>query len=150
MTIGTRLFTWLHGEFVGKDEFGNRYFRERRVKPGRRDRRWVLYRGEAEASKVPPLWHAWLHRTIDNTPADETPAASHVHSPSWQKEYEPNMTGSSRASRPPGHILSKGQRARATGDYNPWRPSGMPDGGAPDGTGGEIHEDDAKPVKGAE
>ena len=137
MTIGTRLFTWFRGEFVGKDEFGNRYFRERRVKPGRRDRRWVLYRGEAEASKVPALWHAWLHRTMD-----ETPATSHVHLPSWQKEHEPNRTGSPRASRPPGHVLSRGQRAPATGDYEPWQP--------PEGANDEMREHEAEPVEGAE
>ena len=29
-TWGTRLDTWLHGEFVGEDEQGNRYFRSKR------------------------------------------------------------------------------------------------------------------------
>jgi len=28
-TFGTQLWTWLYGEFVGEDEFGNRYFRTR-------------------------------------------------------------------------------------------------------------------------
>ncbi|HMK69215.1 MAG TPA: NADH-ubiquinone oxidoreductase subunit NDUFA12 family protein, partial [Stellaceae bacterium] len=77
MSIGTRLFTWLRGELVGTDQFGNRYFRE---KPGRklrrgggfdsRERRWVLYKGEAEASKVPPEWHGWLHHTVNDVPTD--------------------------------------------------------------------------------
>src|SRR5262245_58834953 len=26
-TFGTQVWTWLYGEFVGEDEFGNRYFR---------------------------------------------------------------------------------------------------------------------------
>ena len=62
-TIGTRIFTWLKGEFVGADVFGNRYSREKGVAEGRWRRRWVLYKGRPEASKVPPDWHAWLHRT---------------------------------------------------------------------------------------
>ena len=72
MTIGTLLFTWWKGERVGTDEFGNRYYREkpgRQLRPGggrdSRERRWVLYKGEAEASKVPPEWHAWLHHTVN-------------------------------------------------------------------------------------
>ena len=28
-TFGTQFWTWKHGEFVGEDEFGNRYFRTR-------------------------------------------------------------------------------------------------------------------------
>lgn len=47
--IGTKLYTWWKGESVGKDQFGNRYFRE---KGGRK--RWVIYNGAPEASKVPP------------------------------------------------------------------------------------------------
>ena len=27
MTLGTRLLTWLRGELVGTDSFGNRYYR---------------------------------------------------------------------------------------------------------------------------
>src|SRR3978361_1917042 len=67
MTLGTRLYTWGKGELVGTDQFGNRYFREKgvrvRVRGGgmpSRDRRWVLYNGAVEASRVPPSWHGWL------------------------------------------------------------------------------------------
>ena len=49
MSIGTRLYTWLRGELVGSDEFGNRYYREKGAKALRRggglesrERRWVL------------------------------------------------------------------------------------------------------------
>ena len=40
-TVGTRLMIWWKGEFVGEDEFANRYFKEKR---GRR--RWVIYGGK--------------------------------------------------------------------------------------------------------
>jgi len=116
MTIGTRLFTWLRGEAVGTDSFGNRYYRSRNAAAVRGEKRWVIYKGEAEASKVPPQWHAWLHKTTDLVPGNE-PAQS------WQKPHEPNQTGTALAYRPPGHTYRGGQRARATGDYEPWRPS---------------------------
>lgn len=118
MTIGTLLYTWLKGEPVGRDGFGNRYFQERRAPSGRRRKRWVLYAGEAEASKVPAEWHVWLHYTVDQAP----PAAGHPRLP-WQKEHQPNLTGTARAYRPPGHVLEGGRRAKATGDYEPWTPA---------------------------
>lgn len=117
MTAGTRLYTLLSGERVGVDAEGNRYYRSRRPPPGgRRERRWVLYAGAAEASQVPPAWHAWLHHTTD-----EAPGAGGGRWP-WQKGHRPNRTGTGAAHRPPGHTLMGGVRARATGDYEPWRP----------------------------
>lgn len=111
MSIGTRLYTWLRGELVGRDQFGNRYFRQR---SGRR--RWVLYAGEPEASKVPPEWHAWLHRTVEEVPALRPPLP-------WAREHVANMTGTDAAYRPPGALEEGGRREAATGDYEPWRPN---------------------------
>jgi len=33
------------------------------------------------------------------------------------------LTGSPQAYRPPGHDFQGGQRAKATGDYEPWTPN---------------------------
>lgn len=118
MTIGTRLFTWLCGEPVGTDQFGNRYFQERKEPKGRRRKRWVIYEGEVEASRVPPDWHGWLHHTVD-----EPPPAEGLPRRDWQKDHVPNLTGTPEAYRPPGHVLAGGNRAKATGDYEPWTPN---------------------------
>ena len=124
MSIGTKLFTLLRGELVGTDQFGNRYYREkgRRVLKrgaGResRERRWVLYNGEVEASRVPPEWQGWLRHTVN-----EVPKASGEKRYPWQKEHVPNLTGTPQAYRPPGSVLRGGHRPRATGDYEPWSP----------------------------
>lgn len=111
-TIGTRFFTWRKGELVGEDALGNRYYRERK---GRR--RWVIYKDLAEASKVPPEWHGWLHHTVNEPPIerDYRPRA-------WEKPHVPNMTGTPLAYRPPGSILTPARRPAATGDYEPWTP----------------------------
>src|SRR6478752_5149749 len=56
-TFGTQVWTALYGEFVGEDEFGNRYYR---TKGGKIDpalgfeRSWVIYSGAVEASSIPP------------------------------------------------------------------------------------------------
>jgi NADH:ubiquinone oxidoreductase subunit len=124
MTIGTRIFTLFKGEFVGKDQFGNRYYRERGrralVKGGgmrSRERRWVIYKGIAEASRVPPEWHGWLHHTVQNPPA---PGSGRRYP--WQKQHLPNLTGTPYAYRPEGSLLRGGRRAKATGDYEAWTP----------------------------
>ncbi|WP_341703352.1 NADH:ubiquinone oxidoreductase subunit NDUFA12 [Ferrovibrio sp.] len=109
--LGTKLFTWWKGELVGKDQFGNRYFRE---KGGRR--RWVIFKGLPEASKVPPEWHAWLHHTVDDAPVHGV-----EHKP-WEKEHLPNLSGTPFAYRPQGSVAKGGERPHATGDYQAWQP----------------------------
>lgn len=115
-TLGTRLMTWFRGEQVGRDDQGNRYFRARPRSGYRRDRRWVIYDGEVEASRVPPHWHAWLHHTTDELPEGD----GRVHR--WQAEHVANQTGTAAAYRPPGSVLAGGQRYVGTGDYQAWSP----------------------------
>lgn len=119
-TLNTQLWTRLYGEFVGTDEFGNRYYR---TKGGKIDpvlgfeRRWVIYNGETEASTIPPSWHGWIHHTV-NVPPTEQQYTPHA----WEKPHLQNMTGTSRAYRPSGSTLASGRRPQATGDYTPWVP----------------------------
>lgn len=117
MHLGTLFYTWFMGELVGADEFSNRYYRSRGRKLQGRERRWVLYKGQVEASKVPPEWHAWLHHTTD-APLTE----SAVRAWPWQKKHMPNPTGTRQAYLPAGHDLKGGRRAPASGDYEPWTP----------------------------
>jgi len=105
------------GKLVGSDQFGNRYYTERRPAKGRRARRWVLYQGEPEATKVPPEWYGWLHHTT----AEPMLSSSPYHRP-WQIIHKPNRSGSVEAYRPAGHLLVGGPRPHATGDYEPWLP----------------------------
>jgi NADH:ubiquinone oxidoreductase subunit len=119
-TFGTQFWTWMYGEFVGEDEFGNRYYRTRggKIDPTLGfERRWVIYNGYTEASCVPPSWHGWLHHTVDTPPTEE----SYKPYP-WQKPHRPNLTGTPAALRPPGSTLAAGRRPKATGDYRAWTP----------------------------
>lgn len=112
------LHTTLHGQFVGKDADGNKYYRGKPRKGTKRERRWVMYTGKAEASLVPPEWHGWLHHQTDKIP----PMEGSRHRKDWQLPHQPNLTGTEEAYLPPGHALKGGKRAAATGDYTAWQP----------------------------
>lgn len=117
-TVGTTLHTLLHGRYVGRDEFGNRYYKERRNPKHRRQKRWVIYKGLAEPSKVPPHWHAWLHYTTDAAPIEGV----EVKKFRWQQGHLPNLTGTPHRYLPQGHVLKNAKRAPTTADYVPWKP----------------------------
>jgi len=117
-TIGTLLYTAFHGKAVGVDSYGNKYYQARTEKNATgHKKRWVLYKGKVEASKVPPEWHGWLHYTTDILPADRPRLAY-----GWLKEHRPNLTGTKLAYLPPGHISSGGERAASVADYEAWKP----------------------------
>ena len=111
-TTGTALFSWRHGNEVGKDELGNVYLE---TKKG--DRRWVMYSGSNDVSRVPPEWYAWLTRQIDDVPDKALPPA-----PKFLKSATPNLTGTPLAYRPSGALERGGQRQAASGDYQAWTP----------------------------
>ena len=117
-TIGTSLFSAMNGEQVGTDVQGNTYFRSKSKKTtDGRERRWVIYNGANDASRVPPEWHGWLHGSYDGLPE------SHLPPPKiWEVDYSPNATGTAAAYRPQGALEHGGRRARATGDYEAWTP----------------------------
>jgi NADH:ubiquinone oxidoreductase subunit len=114
----TVLKSWLRGEEVGKDEYGNRYFRRaRRGGRWRQEERWVLFAREAEPTEIPPGWVGWLHKRIELPPSQQP-----LPAPKWEKERLPAVTGTGLAYRPPGSLQRGGQRAPATGDYEAWSP----------------------------
>lgn len=117
MSLFSKWIIKLTATKVGEDQFGNSYYETKRAKRGSRKARYVVYNGITEASKVPADWHGWLHYTQPDSP---TPSDMVKHE--WQKEHLPNLTGTSFAHRPAGHMLKGGKRKAATGDYEPWQP----------------------------
>ncbi len=117
-TLGTALNVTLKGEHVGTDAQGNRYFRSKSGKTtDGRERRWVMYDGANDSSRVPAEWHGWLHHTYDDVPESHLPPAR-----IWEADYTPNATGTTAAYRPQGALERGGKRASATGDYEAWSP----------------------------
>ena len=119
-TVGTMIDTWLHGEQVGTDAQGNKYYRvkDKKASPRRGpERRWVIYAASNDASGVPPEWHGWLHGSFDSVPESYLPPAR-----IWEADYTPNATGTPAAHRPQGALERGGKRPAATGDYEAWSP----------------------------
>lgn len=116
-----KFLTWFKGERVGQDSFGNQYYRAKGME-SLKERRWVIYKGLPEASKVPAEWHGWLHHR------SESPAAiAEQKRWPWEKGHLPNLSGTPYAYRPPGHFFSGGNRNPAIGDYVAWNPQEVKD-----------------------
>lgn len=110
---GTTFVSRRHGEEVGRDEAGNVYFRHRDDPK----RRWVIYDGSNDSSRVPPVWNAWLRGTIDELPDKAMPPRR-----AFEQAPQPNLTGTIAAYRPGGSLAAKGARQVSTGDYEAWKP----------------------------
>lgn len=109
-TLGTQIFTARRGIKVGEDVQGNIYYQTADAK-----RRWVIYNGDMEATRVSPDWHGWLHFTWDQPPT-ETPLVHKV----WEKPHLENLTGSGAAYVPAGSIRRGVPLVRV--DYEAWQP----------------------------
>ena len=118
-TLGVLNTIAARGSFVGEDDFGNKYYAAKTIRDGDagRQRRWVIYKGYAEPSKVPAEWHGWLHHTFA-----EPPTVEPLKRRAWEKDHRPDLSGTIHAWRPKGSIARTGERPPATGDYEAWTP----------------------------
>ena len=109
-TLGTRLQTIFFGKLVGEDELGNKYYQNKKGK------RWVIYNGEVEASKIPNDWYSWMHHTnnkIENS--------HNLKKYKWQKNHLSNQTGTENAFDPEKNNTNDSSKKR-NDDYIKWSP----------------------------
>ena len=106
-TIGTFLYTLIYGKYVGKDEFENKYYSNNSGK------RWVIYKKIVEASQIPAEWHMWIHFLKENSPTNDLKKFE------WQKKHEPNLTGTNKAYKPDGSLLSDAKKSIKK--YDTWK-----------------------------
>lgn len=109
-TLNTQYLTWRKGVKVGEDDQGNLFYENRDG-----TRRWVIYNGEAEASRIGADWHGWLHHTFKEPPTD----APLPHK-AWEKPHSENLTGSAAAYVPAGSLRRAAPAERS--DYEAWSP----------------------------
>jgi NADH:ubiquinone oxidoreductase subunit len=109
-TLNTQLYTARKGVKVGEDDQGNKFYTSKDGK-----RRWVIYNGEVEASRISPDWHGWLHHTFDELPSDKP-----LPHKDWEKPHLENLTGTAMAYAPAGSIRRVEPSERR--DYEAWSP----------------------------
>jgi NADH:ubiquinone oxidoreductase subunit len=110
-SFGTQFWTWRNGEKVGEDGQGNIFYRN-----ADDSRRWVIFNGAIEASRIDPDWHGWLHKTWDEPPTDKP----FVHK-AWEKPHQENLTGTPQAYAPAGSLRAATPK-KANSDYEAWSP----------------------------
>ena len=103
-TFGTRFTILFFGKFVGKDNFGNKYYQTKKGK------RFIIYNGEVDASKIPNEWYSWMHfipNKIENK--------HELEKFEWQKPHKANLTGSDGAYSPKTNTNAVKKK------YNTWK-----------------------------
>ena len=109
-TLNTQFYTWRKGVKVGEDDQGNSFYTNRDG-----SRRWVVFTGDVEASRVSADWHGWLHGTWEDTPKERPLARK-----DWEKPHQENLTGSALAYAPAGSMRQSQPADRS--DYEAWSP----------------------------
>jgi len=104
-TFGTFLKTLFYGILVGKDSFGNRYYKNKK------DERWIVYQDNIEASKITSEWFLWMHHTI------KKPHKRKKKKYLWQKEHLENQTGTNNSYKP--NFISKLNNTKKK--YDTWK-----------------------------
>ena len=87
-TFGTFLKTLFFGKYVGSDDYGNKYYKNKK------NERWVVYSDNIEATKITSEWYLWIHHTIDKPPVNTEAKFS------WQKKHLENQTGTKNSFKP--------------------------------------------------
>ncbi len=109
-TLNTQWWTARHGVRVGEDDEGNVFYRTKDD-----SKRWVIFNGEIEASRISPEWHGWLHRTWDEPPTEKP-----LPHKAWEKPHQENLTGTAMAYAPAGSLRQAQPADRS--DYEAWSP----------------------------
>ena len=103
-TFGTFLHTLFFGKLVGKDEFGNKYY------INKKNKRWVIYSSKVEASRIPNTWYLWMHHTTNEIPTSEK--LKYI----WQKKHSENLSGTKNSYRPSSILDTKIKKK-----YDTWK-----------------------------
>ena len=113
MNLLTKLWIKHTSRKVGVDEFGNAYYLGYRTNYLGHRKRYVIFKGADQTTKVPPMWHAWLHYLANE---EETPQESQNKGFKWQKKHHPNLSGSKYAYDP------KKSNNRILTSFSAWQP----------------------------
>ena len=109
-TLGTRISTFFYGNLVSRDENLNSFYRNLND-----TKRWVIYKGEVEATRVSPEWNNWLRFT------STTPPLKSDKKYEWQIKHKQNQTGTKNAYSPKSSRFNQKKTDKDL-DYEKWNP----------------------------
>jgi NADH:ubiquinone oxidoreductase subunit len=88
---------WLQftANIAGKDEQGNVYYEHKnKTTSNGLKKRFCIFIGICEPSRISPLWHNWLHYISNIIPSNNGVNYD------WQKLHTPNLTGTGLEYKP--------------------------------------------------
>ena len=115
MNLALRINLFFFYNYLGHDEFGNKYYEQKKSQNNKKNKRMVDYKGINEASKVPAKYHGWLHHYSDDFP--KTNKTRHK----WQKKHLPNLSGTKYAYEPK-NINQGFENSNKGREYTSWSP----------------------------
>ena len=92
-------------KFVGRDDFGNKYYESKNGK------RWIIYSGDIDASKIPVEWFSWMHFT-----PNRIEKKNDLKKYDWQKPHISNQTGTDDA-----YFPNKDKKNAIKKKYKSWK-----------------------------
>jgi NADH:ubiquinone oxidoreductase subunit len=104
--LGTLFYTKLFGHHIGTDMFDNKYYN---TFSSGQEKRWVIYHGVPDPSKISAEWHGWLH-FIQDVPLSYS-----------KTKWIPNTTGTKFARNSITSIENFSQNALQC--YESWSPN---------------------------
>ena len=112
--IFLKIYSYFFAKKIGVDDYGNKYFEKKKLtrKNNFRKRRFVIYNGVVEASKIPQEWNAWLHHMSNDIPN------KNEEKPLWMKDHIPNLTGTPFAYE----YKDKKDSTKIKNVYSVWKP----------------------------
>lgn len=118
MKILVKIYLKLFATKVGEDEYGNQFFELKRTDYLGRKKRYCLYKGYVEASKISPEWHPFMHYQIAAKDVKTT-----YKQYKWQKPAIPDTTLSNYKFLPKNHMLynENFDVYNTTGSKNPFK-----------------------------
>ncbi|CAG9319025.1 unnamed protein product [Blepharisma stoltei] len=92
---------------VGQDPYGNRYYQDFNAddfNESHNGERWVEFVDRHDmwqkGDRIPPEWHAWLHKMVDEPPTAES---THFYTPFFKKKHRTCPSGTPAEVVPHGH-----------------------------------------------
>ena len=112
----TYLKLFFTANYIGEDSYKNKYYESKKRKDylGRK-KRFCIFNGIVEASKIPSNWHAWIHHNSN--------VAIEHQKYFWMKSHIPNLTGTLHSFQPNHHTqfnVYGNNSINKNKNYTPW------------------------------